>query len=131
MTAALNKRQATGWNRRLWMRLATINALISTIALMFSAHQAEDVASIIRIGAQVQFMHSMASIACATFMNVGAVTARHAPAFFLGGSLLFAVHHYGAAAGLWGLANSFIGFAAVVMASGRIIMFAAGRTIDI
>jgi uncharacterized membrane protein YgdD (TMEM256/DUF423 family) len=112
------------------MRLATVNALLSSIALMLSAYAPEPVAPIVRIGAQVQFMHSMASIACATFMNVGAETARHAPAFLLGGSLLFAVHHYGAAAGLWGLANGLIGFAAVVMASGWVIMLAAGRNID-
>ncbi len=130
MTAAPKARKETRWNRRLWMRLATINALASAVALMLSAHLPEDVSAVVRFGAQVQFMHSMASIACATFMNVGAEAARHAPVFFLGGSLLFAVHHYGAAAGLWGLANGWIGFAAVVMASGWMIMFAAGRNID-
>ena len=112
------------------MRLATINALASAVALMLSAHMPEDVSAVVRFAAQVQFMHSMASIACATFMNVGADAARHAPLFLLGGSLLFALHHYGAAAGLWGLANGWIGFAAVVMASGWMIMFAAGRNID-
>lgn len=130
MTAPLNARQEKRWNRRLWMRLATVNALTSAIALLLSAHLPEDVSAVVRFGAQVQFMHSMASIACATFMNVGADTARHAPAFLLGGSLLFAVHHYGAAAGFWGLANGLIGFAAFMMASGWVIMFAAGRNID-
>ncbi len=113
------------------MRLATINALASAITLMLSAHLPADVSSVVRLGAQVQFMHSMASIACATFMNVGAEAARHAPALLLGGSLLFALTHYGAAAGLWGLNNGVIGFAAVVMASGWLIMVAAGRNIDI
>ena len=131
MTAAPKARKETRWSRRLWMRLATINALASAVALMLSAYLPEDVSAVVRFGAQVQFMHSMACIACATFMNVGADAARHAPAFFLGGSLLFAVHYYGAAAGLWGLANGLIGFAAVVMASGWMIMFAAGRNIDI
>ena len=131
MTAAPKAQQETRWNRRLWMRLATINALASTIALMISAHLPEDVSSVVRLGAQVQFMHSMASIACATFLNVGAEAARHAPALLLGGSLLFALTHYGAAAGLWGLINGVISFAAVVMASGWLIMFAAGRNIDI
>jgi len=130
MTAAPKAGTETRWNRRLWMRLATINALASAIALMLSAHLPEDVSSVVRLGAQVQFMHSMASIACATFMNVGAEAARHAPALLLGGSLLFALTHYGAAAGLWGLTNGVIGFAAVVMASGWLIMFAAGRNID-
>jgi len=130
MTLRTQERQRVRWTRQRWMRLATVNALLSSIALMLSAYAPEPVAPIVRIGAQVQFMHSMASIACATFMNVGAEAARHAPAFLLGGSLLFAVHHYGAAAGLWGLANGLIGFAAVVMASGWVIMLAAGRNID-
>ena len=130
MTAAPKARKGARWNRRLWMRLATINALASAIALMLSAHLPEDVSAVVRVGAQVQFMHSMASIACATFMNVGAEAARHAPALLLGGSLLFALTHYGVAAGLWGLNNGVIGFAAVVMASGWLIMFAAGRNID-
>jgi uncharacterized membrane protein YgdD (TMEM256/DUF423 family) len=130
MTAAAKARKEARWNRRLWMRLATINALASTIALMLSAYLPEDVSAVVRFGAQVQFMHSMASIACATFMNVGAEAARHAPLFLLVGSLLFAVHHYGAAAGFWGLASGLTGFAAVMMASGWLIMFAAGRNID-
>ena len=130
MTLRTQEHHWARWTRQRWMRLATVNALLSTIALMLSAYAAEPVAPIVRIGAQVQFMHSMASIACATFMNVGADAARHAPAFLLGGSVLFAVHHYGAAAGLWELANGLIGFAAVMMASGWIIMLAAGRNID-
>lgn len=130
MTLRPQERHRARWTRQRWMRLATVNALISAIALILSAYAPEPVAPIVRIGAQVQFMHSMAGIACATFMNVGADAARHAPAFLLGGSLLFAVHHYGAAAGLWGLANGLIGFAAVVMASGWMIMLAAGRNID-
>jgi len=86
--------------------------------------------TLVRLGAQIQFMHSMASIACATFMNVGAGSARHAPAFLLGGSLLFALFHYGAALGFWGLANWMTAIAGVLMASGWVIMFVAGRNID-
>lgn len=130
MNSALHSRQETRWNRRLWMRLATVNALASVIALIFSGHVTEDVSSIIRLGAQVQFMHSMASIACATFMNVGAYGARHAPAFLLGGSLLFALLQYIAALGFWDVANWMTGTAAVLMAIGWLIMFAAGRNID-
>ena len=118
------------WTRQIWMRLATINALISTLALMLSAYAPEPVSSTVRIGAQVQFMHSMASIACATFMNVGASSARHAPAFLLGGSLLFALLYYGVALGFWGLANWLTAIAGVLMASGWAIMFFAGRNID-
>ena len=130
MTAAPKAPTETRWNRRLWMRLATINALASAIALMLSAHLPEDVSPVVRLGAQVQFMHSMASIACATFMNVGADAARHAPLFLLGGSLLFALLHYGVALGFWGLANWMTAIAGVLMASGWAIMFFAGRHID-
>lgn len=118
------------WNRRLWMRLATVNALASVLALILSGHLPEHLSSLVRIGAQIQFMHSMASIACATFMNVGAVSARHAPPYLLGGSLLFALLHYGAALGFWGTTNWMTGFAAVVMATGWLIMSISGRNID-
>lgn len=112
------------------MRLAAVNALASVVALILSAHLAEDTSSIVRLGAQVQFMHSMASIACATFMNVGAYGARHAPAFLLGGSVLFALIQYIAAAGFWDMSNWVMGLATVVMAIGWLIIFAAGRNID-
>ena len=130
MILRTKERHGMRWTRQIWMRLATINALISTLALMLSAYAPEPVSSIMRIGAQVQFMHSMASIACATFMNVGAGSARHAPAFLLGGSLLFALLHYGVALGFWGLANWLTAIAGVLMASGWAIMFFAGRNID-
>ena len=112
------------------MRLSVINALLSVIALMLSGHLADDVSSIVQLGAQVQFMHSMASIACATFMNVGAHDARHAPAFLLGGSALFALLQFIAAAGFWEEANWLTAIATVIMASGWLIIFVSGRNID-
>ena len=39
-----------------------------------------------RFSAQLQFMHSMATFSCATFMNIGAQSARHVPGLFLGGT---------------------------------------------
>lgn len=122
--------QIMRWTRRSWMRLATINALISITVLILSTHLPEHMSALVRLGAQIQFMHSMASIACATFMNVGASSARHAPAFLLGGSLLFALLHYGVALGFWGLANWLTAIAGLLMASGWAIMFFAGRHID-
>ena len=122
--------QIMRWTRRSWMRLATINALMSIAALILSTHLSEHMSALVRLGAQIQFMHSMASIACATFMNVGAGSARHAPAFLLGGSLLFALLHYGVALGFWGLANWMTAIAGGLMASGWAIMFVTGRNID-
>lgn len=112
------------------MRLATVNALASVVALILSSYLKEDTSSLVRLGAQVQFMHSMASIACATFMNVGAHDARHAPAFLLGGSALFAFLQFIAAAGFWEEANWLTAIATVIMASGWLIMFVSGRNID-
>ncbi len=130
MKLRTKERHEMRWTRQFWMRLATINAFISTLALILSAYTPEPVSSIVRIGAQVQFMHSMASIACATFMNVGAQGARHAPAFLLGGSLLFAMLHYGQAVGFFVLHLWTVCFAIILMTTGWMIMFAAGRTID-
>ncbi|WOF43291.1 DUF423 domain-containing protein [Sphingopyxis indica] len=39
-----------------------------------------------RLAAQIQFIHAMTCFASATFMNLGALKARHAPGFFLSGA---------------------------------------------
>jgi uncharacterized membrane protein YgdD (TMEM256/DUF423 family) len=44
-------------------------------------------------------MHTMATFACATFMQVGSRRARFAPAFFLSGVVLFSGSLYALAAG--------------------------------
>src|SRR3546814_17110012 len=41
-----------------------------------------------RLAAQIQFIHSMTCFGCATFMNLGARTARFAPGSFLIGAFL-------------------------------------------
>ena len=41
------------------------------------------------MAAQVEFMHAMSTFACATFMNIGARGARHAPACFVLGSVCY------------------------------------------
>lgn len=77
------------WSRRTWMRCAAMNCAGAMPFWIWAnlghvgGHAAE-----LKIGAQIQFVHAMASFACATFMNLGASSARHAPAFFLGGSTL-------------------------------------------
>ena len=50
-------------------------------------------------GAQYGFMHTMATFACATFMNIGARRARFAPRFFLPGVVLFSGSLYAMALG--------------------------------
>lgn len=67
----------------------------------FAAHGAATAraAELLRIGASYEFMHAMASLACATFMQVGARRARFAPAFFLSGTALFSGSLYALAFG--------------------------------
>lgn len=77
------------------MRLGALNNLIALLVIAF----ADDRAAVIRLSAQVQFIHGMATLACATFMNIGARDARLSPAFFLGGILLYCIPTYAVAAG--------------------------------
>jgi len=82
------------------MRLGALNGLTAILVLLLS----DEGAISLRQSAQIHFMHAMATLGCATFMNVGARKARHAPAFFLGGIILYCFPPYFEAAGL---ANSF------------------------
>jgi uncharacterized membrane protein YgdD (TMEM256/DUF423 family) len=89
------------WDRRTWMTLAALSGLMSVAMGAFAAHgitdpQAKDW---IKTGASYQFMHAIASIACAAFMQVGAKRARFAPALFLSGTLLFSGSLYAMALG--------------------------------
>jgi uncharacterized membrane protein YgdD (TMEM256/DUF423 family) len=88
------------WTRRLWMMLAAISGFVSVAAGAFAAHGLTDRASeVMRTGATYEFMHALATLACATFMQVGAQRARIAPAFFLGGTVLFSGSLYALALG--------------------------------
>jgi uncharacterized membrane protein YgdD (TMEM256/DUF423 family) len=89
------------WIRRLWMRLAALSGGVSVAMGAFAAHGAATAraAELLRTGATYEFMHAMASLACATFMQVGARRARFAPAFFLSGTVLFSGSLYALAFG--------------------------------
>lgn len=84
------------WRRALWMRLGALSGVMSVLIWLIANMAAldPDNAEMLRLGAQIQFMHSMATLSCATFMNVGARWARLSPAFFLGGVLLFSFPLY-------------------------------------
>ncbi|MFM9852881.1 MAG: hypothetical protein ACKVOJ_08775 [Sphingomonadaceae bacterium] len=111
------------------MRLAAVNAAVGGFALWYAHHLGGEGGELVRIGAQIQFMHGMASAACATFMNIGAVRARFSPAFFLGGSLIFALSNYAAALGyVVGAAPMALGGA--IMAIGWINLVASTSGID-
>jgi uncharacterized membrane protein YgdD (TMEM256/DUF423 family) len=89
------------WSRRNWMTLAALGGLVAVGAGAFGAHGITDpkAQELIRTGAMYGFMHTMATFACATFMQVGARRARFAPAFFLAGVLLFSGSLYALAFG--------------------------------
>ena len=77
------------------MRLGALGALCAALILLCAPAGATQ----LRQAAHVQFMHAMSTFACATFMNVGGVSARHAPACFVVGSLLYSLPIYIAYAG--------------------------------
>ena len=81
------------------MRLAAIGGFLAVAVGAFAAHGVSDPrsADLLRTGATYAFMHAMAVLACAVFMQLGAARARFAPAFFLPGILLFS-------GSLWALA---------------------------
>jgi uncharacterized membrane protein YgdD (TMEM256/DUF423 family) len=89
------------WTRGLWMRLAALSGFCAIAVGAFAAHGVKDAraAEWLRLGAHYEFMHAMATFACATFMNIGARRARFAPAFFLSGSLVFSGSLYAMALG--------------------------------
>jgi uncharacterized membrane protein YgdD (TMEM256/DUF423 family) len=90
-----------GWTRRTWMTLAAISGFAAVAIGAFAAHGVSDPVAKdwLKTGATYEFMHTMATFACATFMNTGAKRARFAPAFFLGGTVLFSGSLYAMALG--------------------------------
>jgi uncharacterized membrane protein YgdD (TMEM256/DUF423 family) len=89
------------WRRRDWMTLAAIGGFVSVAVGAFAAHGVTDPGAqeLLKTGALYGFMHSLATFACASFMQIGARRARFAPAFFLSGVLLFSGSLYAMAFG--------------------------------
>lgn len=89
------------WNRRTWMTLAAAGGFVSVAVGAFAAHGIADpqAKEWLKTGAQYGFMHTLATFACATFMQVGAQRARLAPKFFLSGVVFFSGSLYAMALG--------------------------------
>ncbi|HEY3695185.1 DUF423 domain-containing protein [Phenylobacterium sp.] len=89
------------WTRRNWMTLAAAAGFVAVAAGAFAAHGVRDpkAQEWLRTGATYGFVHAMATLACAIFMQVGARRARFAPAFFLSGVALFSGSLYALALG--------------------------------
>ena len=91
----------TFWTRRNWMTLAAIGGFAAVAVGAFAAHGVSDpqAKECLRTGSTYGFMHTMATFASATFMNIGARRARLAPAFFLSGVAIFSGTLYAMALG--------------------------------
>ena len=122
---------ARWWRRATWMRLASLTGLTAVLIWTYAFVAVLDpaLAANLRLGATVQFMHSMATFSCATFMNIGARDARHAPAAFLPGILLFSGACYVAGKAAPSVMLSGAGMA--LLAIGWLILAWSARTIDI
>lgn len=120
------------WKRAVWMRLGALNGLVAIGLILLSDNSAISTtyAAALRHGAQIQFMHGMATLACATFMNVGAIGARQAPAFFQVGILLYCLPVYTEAVAFleWVAVMKPLGIGA--FAIGWLIMAASAQDID-
>lgn len=128
----MERRREPVWRRALWMRLGALSGAMSLLILLYGSLASLEPgrAAALRLGAQIQFMHGMATFACATFMNIGAHAARVAPAFFLGGILLFSGPVYAVA---YSAANEVamlepVGIAALV--AGWLVLAWSAGTID-
>ncbi len=120
------------WARRLWMTLAAASGFVAVAAGAFAAHGLADprARDLMRTGATYEFMHAMATFACATFMQVGAARARFAPPFFLSGTLLFSGSLYALAFGAPRLVGVVTPFGGLLFLAGWAVLAWAARGVD-
>ena len=119
------------WTRRLWMTLAAISGFVAVAAGAFAAHGLANRASeVMRTGATYEFMHAMATLACATFMQVGARGARFAPAFFLSGTVLFSGSLYALALGAPRWTGVITPFGGLLFLAGWAVLAWAAQGVD-
>lgn len=120
------------WTRRSWMTLAAVSGFVAVAVGAFAAHGVSDPVARewLKTGASYQFMHAMTTFACATFMNIGGLRARFAPAFFLGGSLLFSGSLYAMAAGAPRWLGAVTPLGGLCFLTGWAVLAWAARTVD-
>jgi len=120
------------WSRRNWMTLAAVGGFVAVAMGAFAAHGMRDprAQDLLRTGASYGFMHAMATLACATFMQVGARRARLAPAFFLGGSVLFSGSLYALAFGAPRWVGAITPIGGLLFLAGWLVLAWAARGVD-
>jgi uncharacterized membrane protein YgdD (TMEM256/DUF423 family) len=89
------------WTRRVWTALAAVSGFVAVAAGAFAAHGMHDAMGqeLLRTGSSYEFVHALATLACAALTAGAMPRARFAPALFLGGSLLFSGSLYALAFG--------------------------------
>jgi uncharacterized membrane protein YgdD (TMEM256/DUF423 family) len=120
------------WTRRNWMTFAALGGFIAVALGAFAAHNVPDpkAKELIRTGAMYGFMHTMATFACATFMQVGARRARFAPAFFLSGVVLFSGSLYAMALGAPDWIGAVTPVGGLLFLTGWLVLAWAARGVD-
>jgi uncharacterized membrane protein YgdD (TMEM256/DUF423 family) len=115
------------WTRGSWTTLAALSGFLGVAFGAFAAHGLTDpkAAEVMRTGSTYELAHALATLACAAMVPF-APRARFAPAFFLGGSLLFSGSLYALALGAphWiGIVTPFGGLA--FLAGWAVLVWAA------
>ena len=89
------------WTQPVWTSLAAISGFIAVAAGAFAAHGVQDASAkgLLRTGSLYELTHALAVLACAALAGAGMPRARFAPAWFLGGSVLFCGSLYALAFG--------------------------------
>jgi uncharacterized membrane protein YgdD (TMEM256/DUF423 family) len=114
------------------MTLAAASGFLSVAAGAFAAHGLTDPGAreLMRTGSTYEFMHALATLACASFMQVGARRARFAPALFLAGSVLFSGSLYALAFGAPSLVGIVTPFGGLMFLAGWVTLAWAAQGVD-
>lgn len=114
------------------MTLAALSGFIAIAMGAFAAHGISDpqAKAWLQTGAQYEFMHTMATFACIAIINAGGLRARLAPAFFLGGTVLFSGSLYAMAFGAPRIMGAITPIGGVMFLIGWAILMLAARGID-
>lgn len=120
------------WTRPTWMMLAAIGGFVAVAVGAFAAHGVADpqAKEWLKTGSTYGFMHTMATFACATFMNIGGRRARFAPAFFLSGVVIFSGSLYAMALGAPRILGAVTPIGGVLFLIGWAVLVWAAATID-
>jgi uncharacterized membrane protein YgdD (TMEM256/DUF423 family) len=120
------------WTRRNWMTLAAVGGFVAVAVGAFAAHGVSDpqAKELLRTGSTYGFMHTMATFACATFMQVGARRARFAPALFLSGVVLFSGSLYALALGAPRIVGAITPIGGLLFLAGWGVLAWAARGVD-